>query len=88
MKPAVHICVGLAVGLLITWLSCGATLATRTERPREHTATDEFGDTVTVVEWVPTFELGLDFAGPGMAGLLGLAALLFWRERRTRRAPT
>lgn len=82
MRPAVHICIGLAIGLAITWVSCGATLATRTERPVEHSVTDEFGETVTQVEWKPTFQLGLDLAGPAMAGLVGLAGVLMIRERR------
>ncbi|MFN3198789.1 MAG: hypothetical protein ACE366_10320 [Bradymonadia bacterium] len=43
---------------------------------------DDFGDPVIETRWEDTFKLGLDYAGPAMGGLGGLAVVLFFLGRR------
>lgn len=78
---------GLGVGGL--WFAQGMKMATESKGPVEKTVTDDFGDKVTTIEWVELApldrKLGLDFAAPGGGGLIGLAGLLFFIDRRKRR---
>ena len=64
------------------WVSHGMHMATLTEKMVEKKVMDDFGDEEDIQEWVPTFELGLDIAIPVSGGLLGLAGLLFFLDRR------
>ena len=72
----------LAVGGI--WVSHGMLLATLTERMVEKTVVDDFGDEEVVQEWEPTFEVGLDLAIPIGGGLLAVAGVLLFLERRER----
>lgn len=48
---------------------------------------DDFGDAKPGKEWQETFELGLvDGAGPAAGGLLFVGAVLFFVDRRKRKA--
>lgn len=82
MKAVGVLCLLGALALGGVWVAHGTHLATLTEKPVEVTTEDEFGDQVTTTKWEPTFEIGLDYAGPGM-GVLGLAGIvLLWRSRK------
>lgn len=84
MRLAAILCFFLALGVGGVWIAHGRHMATLTEKPVEETTTDEFGDPVKSIRWEKTFELGLDFAGPGAGGLVGLGALLLFLGRRKR----
>ena len=86
MRAAILVCVALAVGVGAMWLLDGKHLGTLTEKPVEQIVTDEFGDEEKVIKWQPTFELGLDIAGPVGAVLLGIAGTLVIVQRRRRQA--
>ncbi len=64
------------------WVSHGMLLATLTERMVEKTIVDDFGDEEVVQEWEPTFEMGLDLAVPIGGGLLAMAGVLLFLDRR------
>jgi hypothetical protein len=86
MKKAAILALLLAVGVGATWAATGMHFASRTKKPVETKAVDEFGDEEITTEWVDTFELGLDYGGPAGGGLIGLAGLLFFLDRRKNKA--
>ncbi|MCA9525032.1 MAG: hypothetical protein KC549_01890 [Myxococcales bacterium] len=86
MKAAGIIAIVLGLGVGGVWLASGMHLATQTEKLVETRTTDEFGDEVVDRKWEKTFELGLDFAGPGGGGLVGLGGVLLFLARRRRKA--
>ncbi len=76
------ICLVAALGVIGLWVAHGTHLGTLDKELIETKVTDDFGDTVTEKTWVPTFKLGLDYAGPSAGFLLLSATLFFWRARR------
>lgn len=79
-----RVCLVLSLLVVGVWAVGGMHLATRTRVPVEVQSTDDFGDTVTNVEWRPTFELGLELTVPAAGGLFGIGALALVRGRRRR----
>lgn len=73
-------------------LSCATADDCTSENVTEATCTDgkcfdDFGDPIKGKEWREGFELGIvDGAGPAAGVLLALAAVLFFVDRRRRRA--
>ena len=82
MKAAGFLCILLSLGVGGVWFAQGRHMGTLTEKLVETKSTDEFGDEVINRKWEKTFELGLDFAGPGGGGLFGLGALLLFLNAR------
>lgn len=75
----------LSLGVGAVWFAQGMHMGTLTKKLIEVEKTDEFGDKVVERSWEKTFELGLDFAGPGGGALFGLGAVLLVADRRRRR---
>ena len=88
MKTGAIIALLLALGVGATWAATGMHFASRTQKPVERKSVDEFGDEEITTEWVDTFELGLDYGGPAGGGLLGVAGLLFFLNRRKEKQST
>lgn len=81
-KTLAAICLVGALAVIGVWVSHGTHLATLDKELVETQVKDDFGDTVTEKKWVPTFKLGLDYAGPSAGFLLLSATLFFWGARR------
>ncbi|MCA9542428.1 MAG: hypothetical protein KC620_26205 [Myxococcales bacterium] len=86
MRAAALVCFLLALAVGGVWFAHGQHLGTLTEKLVQTKTTDDFGDEVIKDEWQPTFEIGLDIAGPAAGGLIGLAGLLLFLDRRKRKA--
>jgi hypothetical protein len=86
MRIAALVCLLLALGAGGVWYKSGKHLATLTKKPVEIVKKDDFGDEVKEIQWEDTFEPGLDICGPAGGGLVGLAAVLLFVDRRKRRA--
>ena len=86
MKRALaSMCLLAAFGIIGFWAVQGTHLGTLDKELVVIKVTDDFGDTVEEKKWVPTFKLGLDYAGPSTGFLLLSATLFFWSARRDQR---
>ncbi len=86
MRVGAYICFALALACAGIWVAHGQHMATLTQKLVTKEVVDpEFGDTELVKEWVDTFEIGLDIAGPAAGGLVFLGfGLLFVNRRKNR----
>ncbi len=84
MRLAALLSLLLSLGITGLWLAHGRHMATLKEKPVEKIVIDEFGDEEKVIIWEPTFELGLDIAGPLGTGTLLLGGLLLFLDHRRR----
>ena len=86
MKALAGLAFIAALGVVGVWFAHGQHMGTLTKKLVETKVVDDFGDEEIKREWVETFELGLDFAGPGAGGLIGLAGLLLFLDRKKKKA--